>query len=217
MTTEIPLLLALAASGMLLSAFVLSSRMRLKSFVWLFRFQSFCLGFYAVLLGVIHGEQGLFVMAALIVALKAGVLPYALLQTADRSSAANRLEAFFRPTTLSLIAASTIAFSFVIASRIFPGAGIELFIGGTAVSLLLVGLSLLVLRSDLFGQSIGFMVMENGIFTLGLSLVGGMPLFIEIGVFFDVLVLFIIMMALAYRVQIEHVSVKTEHLKELVG
>jgi hydrogenase-4 component E len=211
------LYLTLATAGMLLSAFLITSRMRLNSFVGLFRIQSLCLGAYACILAYVLGEYDLIVMACLILSLKAWVLPYVLLRTVEESHAAARLEAYFRPTILSLIGAVTIAFAFIVVSHILPTIGDGIFIVGTAVSLLLVGFSLLVFRGDLYGQSIGFLVMENGIFTLGLTLVGGMPLFVEVGIFFDVLVSFIIMVALAYRVQSEHVSVETDRLRELVG
>ncbi len=209
--------LTLATSGMLLSAFLIASSMRLRSFVWLFRLQSLCLGMYAIALSFAIGETDLLVMAGLIIVLKAFLLPYALLTTVERSSAAARLEAYFRPSALLFIAAALIAFSFLVVVRVFPEIGSDIFVVGTAVSLLIIGFSLLVLRGDLYGQSIGFLVMENGIFTLGLSLVGGMPLFVEIGIFLDVLVSFIIMVALTYRVQSTHVTVKTERLRELIG
>jgi hydrogenase-4 component E len=202
---------------MLVSTFLLVSRMRLPSLLALFRLQSIFLAIYAFALAYVVHEQDLVIMALLILILKAVLLPYALMETVRRSRATLRLEAYFKPTSLTFIAAATIIFSFLVTMRVFPGIGSGMFIVGTAVSLLLVGLSLLIVRGDLFGQSIGFMVMENGIFVFGLALVGSMPLFVEIGIFFDVLVSFIIMVALTYRVQHLNVSVKTKHLKELIG
>ena len=69
---------------------------------------------------------------------------------------------------------------------------------------------------SMYGQIIGFLLMENGIFTFGLTLTGGMPLLVEIGVFFDVTIGSVLMAALSYRVQETQSTVMTDALRELV-
>jgi hydrogenase-4 component E len=82
--------------------------------------------------------------------------------------------------------------------------------------MMLLGLLALVTRKGMYGQIIGFLLMENGIFTFGLTLTGGMPLLVELGVFFDVTIGSVLMAALSYRVQKEHDTVVTDRLSELV-
>ena len=211
---DLPLLTSFAAAGMLLATFVLVSRMRLTSFLFAFRAQSLFLALYATLIAFNSGELHLLIIAVLVVALKVVMLPYLLSAVAQRSGAALRLESFLRPATLSFAGAVAIVFGFIIAEALAPAGQAPFFIG-VSLSLLLAGFLLLIARKDLFAGTIGFLVMENGIFTFGLALVGGMPLLVEIGIFFDVMISFILMVTILYRVQHEHASLATEDLTEL--
>lgn len=210
-------LLYVCLVGMLLSSLLLVGRMRLQSFLAMFRLQSLFLSIYAFSLAYLGNEPSLMLMAILVFAVKVVLVPHLLLRAARRSGASLRLSAFLRPAALLFMGALITLFSFTVAGKLLPLSGFASFVGASALSLLLLGLFLLISRKDLFGGSIGFLVMENGIFIFGLALVGGMPFFVEIGILFDVMVSFVLMLALTFRVQREHASVETEKLSELVG
>jgi hydrogenase-4 component E len=75
---------------------------------------------------------------------------------------------------------------------------------------------MLMTRKGLYGQIVGFLILENGIFTLGLALTGGMPLLVDVGVFFDVTIGAILMALLTYRVHGETRRADTENLETLI-
>jgi len=50
----------------------------------------------------------------------------------------------------------------------------------------MIGLLMLIIRKKAISQVIGYLVLENGIYILGLSLAGQMPLLVELGVLLDI-------------------------------
>ena len=66
-------------------------------------------------------------------------------------------------------------------------------------------------------QMLGFLIMENGLFLGGISLTYGMPLIVELGIFFDVLIGVLIMGILIFRINKTFDSIDTDMLKNLIG
>lgn len=216
---EIPVLpdiIPFLAAAMVVSAFLLASRMRLITFVTLFRVQSAMLALYAVALAFILVDPALLVSAALILALKVMLVPLVLLSSARRVNVSERLASYVRPSTAGFLATLLVAGAFY-AAHALPFQGAAYLVVGASFSLVLIGFLLLITRKDLVGQGAGFLTLENGIFTFGLALTHGMPLLVEIGIVFDVLVGSVLMLALLTRAQHEYASVDTDHLRHLTG
>jgi hydrogenase-4 component E len=69
-----------------------------------------------------------------------------------------------------------------------------------AVSLILTGAFLMVSRKKALMQVLGLLVLENGIFVAALITTFGMPLVIEIGIFFDILMGLFLMGIFTFRI-----------------
>jgi hypothetical protein len=59
--------------------------------------------------------------------------------------------------------------------------------------------------------------MENGLFLSALAITGGMPLIIELGIFFDVLVGVLVMGAIVIKISHSFQSLDINHLRKLRG
>lgn len=210
------LLLSFLAGGMLLLAFFIVARMRLRSMLMMFAWQSFLLACYAALVALTTDESHLLITALLTVVLKTWAIPYFLRRSAEHSGATHRLQSYLRPASTLLIGALLVIGAFALTNRLVPMTNPNYITTSVAVAMMLLGLLALVTRKGMYGQIIGFLLMENGIFTFGLTLTGGMPLLVELGVFFDVTIGAVLMAALSYRVQKEHEAVATDRLSELV-
>ncbi len=204
------------AGGMLVFAFFAPARMRLRSLLLTYAGQSLLLALFAGAVAVMRNEPQLLITAALTVFLKVWFIPWLLARANERSRAIHRLSSYLRPATTLLAAAFMVIGGFLLTPSLVRPTDPNYLIVVTSVSLVLLGLLMLVIRTGLYGQIIGFLLMENGIFLFGLTLTGGMPLLVEIGIFFDVAVGAVIMAALAYRVQREQKTLTTESLTELV-
>ena len=80
---------------------------------------------------------------------------------------------------------------------------------GMAMALLLIGMLLMLTRRLAISQVVGFLVLENGIFLYALTQTHGMPLMVEMGVVFDVLVGVMVAGLVIFRLNrsFEHVDV----------
>ena len=139
---------------------------------------------------------GLFVGTFLI---KAILIPFMLFRSMREASIREEIE----PTVslhLSLLAGGlvvVIAFSGVFSK--LPGANTPLIVPA-ALSMVLLGFLLLVSRKKAVTQVIGFLVLENGVFLFGMTLVKEFPITVEMGVLLDLLVGVFVMGIMIYHI-----------------
>jgi len=77
------------------------------------------------------------------------------------------------------------------------------------------GLFLIVARRTAVNQVIGYIVMENGIYILGLGIVRDIPILIELGVLMDVFVAVFVMGIAIYRINREFDHIDADRLNAL--
>ena len=201
---------------MLIAALLLLGRMRLPSFLQLFALQSFFLVVVAFTSALITDTPQVYVSAAVNLALKVFFVPYLLGRVASSSHASTRLQSYLRPAPTLFLGLTMALTVFWWLNQRLSVFGQDKLLSLIAIIILMAGFLLIIVRRDLYSQTVAFLVMENGIFTFALSLSGGMPLLVELGVFFDVTVGLILMAALSYHVQTEYDTVHTGSLQELV-
>ena len=59
--------------------------------------------------------------------------------------------------------------------------------------------------------------MENGLFLMGITMTFGMPLLVELGIFFDVLVGIIIMGIFIFKIRSAFEGIEVDHMTVLKG
>jgi hydrogenase-4 component E len=216
MPLDLSFLVQVCVVGMAVAAFLMVSRMRFASLMTLYALQALLLSLAVASFAALHADTAAYVVAALILALKGLFIPRWFTRTIRAHGASERLAAFVRPTTLSFAAFLLICFAGAIV-RSLAVPGVSYLILASSIALLFMGFLMLVSRKDMIGLGVGFLVVENGVFTLGFALTGGMPLLVELGILFDLSVLFVLILALARRAQHEHASLATDYLHELIG
>ena len=86
-----------------------------------------------------------------------------------------------------------------------------------AIALFLIGFFMMLNRRKALTQVLGLLSMENGLFLAAISLTYGMPLVVEFGIFFDVLVAVMVFGILAYRISESFDSMDVSKLRRLRG
>ena len=84
-----------------------------------------------------------------------------------------------------------------------------------AVGLIFIGLFVIVSRRKALTQIVGFLVLENGIALLAALCTYGIPLIVELGVSLDVLMGFLVMQVIVYRIRDTFESIDVEQLSQL--
>lgn len=187
-------------SAMLLLALVVLWRHHVPAYVAAFRMQSIALAFVGAVVAGFGGVSELFVVAALILGLKAWFVPRIL----------SRMEARYPPgaaaqplvnTEMSLLVSGGLAIAAYELSRPLAEVVSLPTRGGLPIALALIMVSLFVVvsRRHVIAQIIGFLMLENGIALLALLGAYGVPLVVELGVFLDVLMGVLVMQALVPR------------------
>ncbi|MFA6170488.1 MAG: hypothetical protein WCW67_05135 [Candidatus Margulisiibacteriota bacterium] len=204
--------------GILLTAFALVAAKRFSALIGIFRLQAVFLAALAFLEAWKGGGIGIYVIAVLLLVVKGGVIPYLLVKILKEIGASEDL-GFFLSAQLSLLLAVIFAYlAWQFSGQLFPGGVVLLKVAGTAAfTLLLVGLQIMIFRLKALAQIIGLLVMENGIFLLGIALAGGLPFLVEIAVFLDVFVSVMILGVFVYRINRLFTSIDVSRLNRLKG
>jgi hydrogenase-4 component E len=84
-----------------------------------------------------------------------------------------------------------------------------------SLSIVFIGLLMMITRTKAMTESIGLLLMENGLFLGALTISYGMPLIVEFGVFFDVIVAVVIIGIFAYRINRTFNSIDTSFMRRL--
>ena len=95
-----------------------------------------------------------------------------------------------------------LACSFWLTTRLtLPASGWSRLAAPVAFFTILTGLFLIISRHKALTQVLGYLIMENGIYVLGLALVGEVPMLVELGVLLDAFVATFVM-----GIAIQHIS-----------
>jgi hydrogenase-4 component E len=86
-----------------------------------------------------------------------------------------------------------------------------------SLAVILIGLFTMITRRKAITQAIGLLFMENGLFLAGFSLTYGMPMIIELGVLFDMLMGIIILGIFAVQIKRAFASSDLDKLTILKG
>ena len=201
---------------LLLICFAIIAQRRLSACVDLFALQSIFLAVTAALVAFLTGAHHIYIAAALTVVIKAIVLPRILKAVIERLNVTRELKLNVNIPSSLLICGALVILAFYITQPIIS-LGFLLTQDSLAIALaiVLIGFFLMIVRKKAVTQVIGFLVIENGLFLGATAAAYGMPLIVELGVFFDVLVAGLIVGIYTHRLQDAFDSVDTSKLTAL--
>lgn len=119
---------------------------------------------------------------------------------------------------LLLLAAGVIAVLSFMNIKLFPlvaGPGLSPLLIPAALTTVLTGFLILVTKTKATNQIIGFLILENGVFTFGMTIISEFPVMVEIGVLLDLLVGVFIMGIMLYHINKTFDNIDTRVLSVL--
>lgn len=205
------------ASVFLMLGFVIGINRKFFSVINLYALQSAILAILAMLIGYAHGETQLFISAAFVILIKVLIIPGTLRKTMKNIKIENDIMPYLSQSLTMAIETILIIVSYNIVSSVFDPAQI-VYKNTLAVSIavFLIGFFMMINRRRTISQVIGFLIMENGLFFFAISLAYGMPLIVELGIFFDVLVIALILGIFIFKIKESFYSTATEDLNKLI-
>lgn len=149
-------------------------------------------------------------------AVKAVAIPWLLLRATRESTVRREASPLVGFVPTLLLGALGIGASIWLASDLpLPIPGMPPLLVPTSIGTVWTGLLLLVTRRKAVGQVLGFLVLENGLFVLGLLLSGFMPAMVEVGVLLDLFAAVFVMGLVMFDIQRAVGSLDTERLSSL--
>lgn len=201
---------------LVLADLILLGASRLRNVIRIAAWQGLVLG----LLPLLAHRDGLVWPAVLLGAGSAGIkgiLFPAMLNRALRETQSSREVEPFVGYILSLLAGvGILALSVWFGARLplpWPPASTLLIPAGLFT--VWTGLFLIVARRKAITQVLGYIVLENGIFTLGMVLVEAMPLLVELGVLLDIFVAVFVMGIIVFNINREFDHIDSDQLAAL--
>lgn len=177
------------AALVLVSSFALLAQSRVVATIQVFAWQGFLLAAITALVAWETDLEHLYISAALTLALKAFFIPWLLIRQARKLGILREFDTIIRPGITLMVAVSLVIFSYNVVLPIQQFSQ-SVTRDAIAISLALVLISMLMLitRRKAITQVVAFMSLENGLFFAAVSATQGMPMVVELGVAFDVLI-----------------------------
>jgi len=210
-------LLDLACGALLLTAVLILWRRELAVIIRVFALQGLALAALVAVLAVHEHSIELGAVAAGIVVLRAGVLPYLLRRALAGSGDVQRETRPLVNVASSLLAAAGLTLLAYAVSQpliaLAPSPATQAIPVGLTVAL--IGFFTLVTRRRALSQLVGFLLMDNGITAVGFLTTGGAGLVVELGVSLDVLLVVLVLQILTTRLRETFGDADLDELREL--
>ena len=173
----------------LLTEFAMLRAPRLRSQVRLYAFQSLVVTALAVIVAATHHIGELYGLAAFSFLFKVVAVPAVVLGLLRGSRTDLAGSSVLGVASMTLIALGASAFGFfAIGSLHIHAIALPSTALSVAMAVVLVAFVLIVLRSDVVSQAMGFFSLENGVSVASLVVATGLPLVVDLAFLFDLLV-----------------------------
>lgn len=207
----------LAAAMLVIQLLMVVQRMLLTT-IRLFALQSLMLAIIAAIIAYSHNASHVYWVAALTLAGKVLFLPWLLNRLVRRIQIHQEIEPLLNSTASMLVCGALTLLGYIVAR---PFTTLERLGNNTlaiAITLLLTGFFLMFNRGKAITQVLALLSVENGVMLAAVALTTyGMPLVVELGIFFDVMVGVMIFGILVYRIRESFASMDVSKLSQLKG
>ncbi len=213
----------------LMAALVLVLQITMVAQRWLitnirvFAVQSFLLASIATTIAYFNGATHIYIAAALTLLFKTILLPIVLERLVAKIEIQREIEPFINVPVSILISGLLTLVGYVVAESFhrpdepIGAASLGHNTLAVAISLYLIGFFMMINRRKALTQVLALLCLENGLFLAAISLTYGMPLIVEFGIFFDVLVAILMLAILIYRIRETFDSTDVSRLSRLRG
>jgi hydrogenase-4 component E len=209
-------LVMLGSSGMLLTALIVLWRKGIPAYITAYRWQSWLLAGVTAVIAHFGDDRQLYLVAAALLVVKGVAIPALLRGMQRRLGIQAPVAPYVNTQTSLLIAGLLVVFAYVLArpwmlvSRLPTREGLPI-----AMAILFVSLFIIITRRKAITQVIGFLMLENAIALLAAVGTHGVPLLVEIGVFLDALMGFLVMQVFVYHIHETFDSIDVDQLTRL--
>jgi len=210
--------ITLLAAGMLVIQLLMVVQRMLLTNIRLFALQSLMLAAIAALIAFFHNAPHVYWVVGLTLVGKVFFLPWLLNRQVRRIQIEQEIAPLLNASASMLLCGGFTLLGYIVARPFTSFARLGNNTLGVAVTLLLTGFFLMINRRKAITQVLALLTIENGVMLAAVALTTyGMPLVVELGIFFDLMVAVMVLGLLVYRIRETFSSMDVGKLSQLKG
>ncbi len=201
---------------LVLTNLMLLGSSRLGTCIKVVAIQGIALGLLPILVHMETFEIHLWMLSAVIIALKGVVFPWVLSRTLRELNVNREIEPFVGYGISVVAGPLALAVCLWMGSRLpVPVSVASSLVVPVALFTIMTGLFIIVSRKKALTQVLGYLVLENGIYTVGVALAQKQPIVVEMGILLDVFAAVFVMGITIFHINREFDHVDTDQLSSL--
>jgi len=209
-------LVQLFAALILFTSFTMLAQNRLLPLLTTFAWQGILLAACTATVALAENRPHLWISALLALSLKGVLIPWMLRRMVLRLDMTREHYEGTYPTLVLLIAGALVIFSYDAVMPIIERSSLaSRDVLAISISIVLIGMLHMISRRRALTQVVGFMSIENGLFFAAVSATEGMPMVVELGIAFDVLIAAVLFGVIFLQIQTSFDSMDTDQLSRL--
>ena len=203
---------------LLISSFGIIASPLLSASIRFYALHSFLLSLITLAMAYNHQAWHLAIAAFLTFVLKVIAIPQIFLVISRRIGMRKAVEGYINIPSTLFIAVGLVFLSFYVTSAgkafaSFP----SLEFLPIAIATVFLGMLVMTTRKKAITQVMGLLLLENGLFLMGITMTAGMPLLVEMGILFDVLIGIIIMGIFIFKIRSAFEGIDVDNMTVLKG
>ncbi len=177
---------------------------RLYRLILWYSLNSLSLGVAALLVGKELNDMPMMIIGGVTIALKGIALPYILKMLSIRFKLERIITPNIKVPYSIILVPAVVVFTFYLTEPIIHMVGGNQNYVALSIAAMFLSLILMLEHKNIAPKIIGFLSIENALFLLGISATGGMPMLIELGIFFDLLMAVVVINLLFKKEEVQN-------------
>ncbi len=177
---------------------------RLYRLLMWYSFNSLTLGILALLIGMKLEDNAMLVTGVATIVIKAVAIPYFLKSFSQKFHFVRQIQPEIKVQYAIMLIPAILVFTFYLAEPITHMIANNSNYVAISISSLFLSLLLMMEHKNVAPKIVGFLSMENSLFLLGITATDGMPMLVELGIFFDLLMAIVVMNLLFHREEMKN-------------
>lgn len=191
----IDLLIGLFLASLIVALFTT----RLYGLLLWYAINSAMLGLLALLLGIQLNDYAMITTGMMTLIIKTFIIPYTLKSLSEKFHFVRQIAPKIKVHYAIIFIPAILVFTFYLAEPITHMIHAHTNYVAISISSLFLALLLMLEHRNIAPKIIGFLSMENALFLLGVTATNGMPMLVELGIFFDLLMAIVVINLLFHK------------------
>ncbi len=172
---------------------------RLYRLLLWYSLNSLMLGLLALSIGKEIDDKAMIVTGVVTILIKAIAIPYILKTLSQKFHFVRGITPEIKVHYSIMLVPAVLVFTFYLSEPITHMIGNHANYVAISISSLFLSLLLMMEHKNVAPKIIGFLSMENALFLLGITATNGMPMLVELGIFFDLLMAIVVINLLFHK------------------